>query len=216
MNLETARQQMIGQQLRAWDVLDDRVLAVMARIPRESFVAPGWQALAYADIAVPVGAGRRLPPPKLQGRALQALGPRQHETVLEVGCGSGYLSACLARLAAQVIAVEWRPELAAAARRNLATLGIDNVTVLEGDGLALEFPGRFDVVCVNGSLPAPRPELERLLEVGGRLFVVVGHPPVMTARRVTRTGESEWLRENLFETCLPALEQAQSATEFVF
>lgn len=216
MNLETARLQMIGQQLRAWEVLDDRVLGVMADLPRERFVAPGWQALAYADTAVPVGAGKRLAPPKIQGRALQSLAPRKNETVLEIGCGSGYLTACLARLSARVTAVEWQPELVAAAKRNLAGLGIDNVTVLEGDALALEFPQRFDVVCVNGSLPAARPELERLLVVGGRLFVVVGRPPVMTAHRITRTGESEWLRENLFETCLPALEQAPSATEFEF
>jgi protein-L-isoaspartate(D-aspartate) O-methyltransferase len=216
MDLETAREQMIGQQLRAWDVLDERILAVMAALPRERFVPPDWQGLAYADTELPLGHGKHLAPPKIQGRALQALLPQPDERVLEIGCGTGYLTACLARLAGSVTAVELHPELAAAARRNLAALEIANAEVLQGDGLAMEFPGLFEVVCVNGSLPDGTDRLERLLAVGGRLFVVTGRRPIMQAQRITRIDESEWRAENVFETCLPPLENARQTVEFVF
>jgi protein-L-isoaspartate(D-aspartate) O-methyltransferase len=216
MDLETAREQMIGQQLRAWDVLDERILEVMAALPRERFVPPDWQGLAYADTELPLGHGKHLAPPKIQGRALQALLPQPDERVLEIGCGTGYLTACLARLAGSVTAVELHPELAAAARRNLAALEIANAEVLQGDGLAMEFPGRFEVVCVNGSLPDGTDRLERLLAVGGRLFVVTGRRPIMQAQRITRIDESEWRAENVFETCLPPLENARQTVEFVF
>lgn len=207
---------MIGQQLRAWDVLDERVLAVMAALPRELFVPPDWRTLAYADAEIPLGHGRLLPPPKIQGRALQALLPQAGESVLEVGSGTGYLTACLARLAGRVTAVESHAALAAAARRNLATLSIDNAEVLDGDGLTMEFPGRFDVVCVNGSLPAPAAQLEHRLTVGGRLFVVTGKPPLMQASRITRIDETGWRREGIFETCLAPLDSAAPLEEFVF
>jgi protein-L-isoaspartate(D-aspartate) O-methyltransferase len=216
MDLETAREQMIGQQLRAWDVLDERILEIMAALPRERFVPPDWQGLAYADAELPLGYGKHLAPPKIQGRALQALLPQPDDRVLEIGCGTGYLTACLARLAGSVTAVELHPELAAAARRNLAALDIANAEVLQGDGLAMEFPGRFEVVCVNGSLPDGTDRLEHLLAVGGRLFVVTGRRPIMQAQRITRIDESEWRAENVFETCLPPLENARQTVEFVF
>ena len=144
---------MVGQQLRAWDVLDGRVLDVMEALPRERFVPPEWRGLVYADAEIPLGAGKLLAPPKLQGRALQALLPQPGDNVLEIGAGTGYMTACLALLAHSVTAVELHPELAAAARSNLAALDIRNADVVEGDGLAMEFPPEFDVICVNGSLP---------------------------------------------------------------
>lgn len=216
MNIEIARQQMIGQQLRAWDVLDERVLDVMAALPRELFLPPDWHDLAYADTEIPIGPGRQLAPPKIQGRALQALLPRPGERVLEIGSGSGYLTACLASLAGPVTGVESDAELAATARRNLAKLNIGSAEVLEGDGLTMEFPGEFDVVCVNGSLPGAMHRLERLLAVGGRLFVVTGGPPAMQASKITRVDESEWLREPVFETCLPPLANVRQPAQFVF
>lgn len=216
MDYETARQRMIGHQLRAWEVIDDRVVAVMAGLPREHFVPPDWRELAYADTEIPLGHGRTLAPPKIQGRALQALLPQAGERVLEIGSGSGYLSACLAALAERVTAVEATPELADTARRNLASLGIDNVAVLEGDPLAMELPGDFDVVCINGSLPARSERFERLLAVGGRLFIVTGRPPLMVANLVTRQNESEWHVAGVFETCLPPLDHAPPPPEFVF
>jgi protein-L-isoaspartate(D-aspartate) O-methyltransferase len=216
MNFANARQQMVGQQLRTWHVLDERVIDAMSDIPRQLFVPPDWKQLAYADTEIPLGHGRRLAPPEIQGRALQTLLPQPEETALEIGCGTGYLTACLARLAGRVTGVESSPELAAIARRNLAALGIDNAEVLEGDGLVREFADRFDVVCVTGSLPEASQQFESLLSIGGRLFVVVGKPPVMRALRITRVGESEWRRESVFETCLPLLDNVQRVREFVF
>lgn len=207
---------MIGQQLRAWEVLDQRILDVMAGVPRERFVPREWQNLAYADTEIPLAAGKALAPPKIQGRALQALRPGEDDNVLEIGCGTGYLTACLGCLARRVTAVELHPELAAAARDNLAALGIHNVEVVEGDGLAMEFPAEFDVICVNGSLPAPGSQLRRLLRPGGRLFVVAGRPPVMEAQLVTRVRDNDWTTEKMFETCLPPLENARQPSEFVF
>lgn len=207
---------MIGQQLRAWDVLDERVLEVMSLLPRENFIAPGWRGLAYADAALPMGEGRELAPPKIQGRALQALLPRPDERVLEFGSGTGYLTACLARLAGHVTSVESNPDLAGAARDNLAALGIANVEILAGDALAMEFPGRFDVVCVNDPFAGPTSALEALLEEGGRLFVVTGREPLMEAKRITRTGAAEWETEILFETCLPPLDAQRPTPEFCF
>ena len=216
MDLETARTQMIGNQLRAWRVLDERVIEVMSSLPRERFVPAEWQRLAYADAEIPLGSGKQLAPPKIQGRALQALLPQPDETVLEIGSGTGYLTACLARLSARVTGVELHGELAEVARRNLASLEIDNVEILEGDGLSMDFPARFDVICVNGSLPEGDPGLRRLLTIGGRLFLVTGKPPIMQALRLTRTAESEWTEEGVFETCIPPLENARQTLEFEF
>jgi protein-L-isoaspartate(D-aspartate) O-methyltransferase len=216
MDLENARLQMIGQQLRAWEVLNERVLEVMSSLPRELFVPADWRGLAYADAEIPIGSGRTLAPPKIQGRALQALDPKPGDKVLEIGTGSGYLTACLAMLGGRVTSVEVRPALAELAGRNLAQLGIGDVELLVGDALEMEFPGRFEVVCVNGSLPEWTSRFEQLLEVGGRLFAVTGRPPIMEARKLTRLGEAEWRRETVFETCLPALENAPRPAEFVF
>jgi protein-L-isoaspartate(D-aspartate) O-methyltransferase len=216
MNLESARQQMIGQQLRAWGVLDDRVLEVMAMLPRELFVPAQWRQLAYADTAIPIGAKRELSPPKIQGRALQATLPQPGDNVLEIGTGTGYLTACLACLGGRVTGVESDPALAEAARRNLSALMLENAEVVIGDGLAMEFPADYDVICLNGSVPAPPERLLRRLRTGGRMFVVKGAPPVMEALKITRTGDSEWATEGLFETVVPALEGLRLPEEFVF
>jgi protein-L-isoaspartate(D-aspartate) O-methyltransferase len=207
---------MVGQQLRAWDVLDERILEVMDSVPRERFVPPEWRGLAYADAEIPLGAGKLLAPPKLQGRALQALLPEADDNVLEIGTGTGYMTACLALLARSVTSIELHRALAEAARSNLAALDIRNVEVIEGDGLVMELPPEFDVICVNGSLPLAEPRLARLLRPGGRLFLVTGKPPVMEALRVTRQDDVTWRTEKLFETCLPPLENARQAAEFVF
>lgn len=216
MNLEPARQQMIGQQLRAWGVLDERVLEIMAMLPRELFVPAQWRQLAYADAPIPLGSGREMPPPKIQGRALQATRPQPGDNVLEIGTGTGYLTACLACLAGRVTSIEIHPGLAEAARRNLSALMLENVEVVVGRGLGMEFPADYDVICLNGSVPAPPESLLRRLRTGGRMFVVTGTPPVMEALKITRDADSDWTTEDLFETVLPVLEGACKPEEFVF
>jgi len=216
MNLEVAREQMIGQQLRAWGVLDERVLGVIREIPREAFVPAGWAGVAYADAAIPVGDGKSLPAPKIHGRMLQALDPQPGESVLEIGTGTGYLTACLSRLAGHVTSIEIHEDLSEAARANLERVGVRNVRLIVDDAFAMDFSRRYDVIAVNGSLPLPDERFERLLAVGGRMFVLTGSPPVMQASLVTRVGDDEWSRQHLFETSLPPLENAPRPEAFVF
>jgi protein-L-isoaspartate(D-aspartate) O-methyltransferase len=216
MDFESARRNMVETQLRTWEVLDDRVLDAVDAMPREAFLPAEWRQLAYADAEIPIGSGRTLAAPRIQGRMLQALAPREHESALEIATGSGYLTALLARLAAQVTSVERDAALAGRARERLEALGIRNARVVEGDPFGLEFPRRFDVIALNESLPVWTGRFERLLTEGGRLFVVIGEPPLMEARLVTRVGEDEWSRQTLFETCLPALAGAPRPPAFVF
>lgn len=216
MNLEVAREQMIGQQLRAWGVLDERILEVIRSVPREKFVPAQWAGVAYADAAIPVGDGKNLPPPKIHGRMLQALEPRPGESVLEVGTGTGYLTACLARLGGHVTSVEIHEDLSRLARANLEAAGVRNVRLLVDDAFAMQFSRRYDVIAINGSMPVHDDRFERLLSIGGRAFELVGSAPIMQARRITRIGDAEWSREDLFETSLPALENAPRPESFVF
>lgn len=217
LNLEQARFNMIEQQVRTWEVLDQRVLDVMAAVPRERFVPERVRNLAFADIQLPIGHGQVMMEPKLEGRLLQALDIQPTDTVLEVGTGTGYLTACLARLAARVVTVEKYADLSAAAQERVRSLGIDNVTFRVGDGAeGWDQDGRFDAIALTGSLPAVPEGHKRQLNLGGRLFVVVGDPPVMEAMLITRVGESEWSRESLFDTDLTPLEGAARPQPFVF
>ncbi len=207
---------MIGQQLRAWGVMDERVLDVMRDLPRERFVPEEWAALAYADAAIPVGHDKNLPPPKIQGRILDAVDPRAGDSVLEVGTGTGYLTACLARLASHVTSVEIHEELSEIARANLEASGIRNVRLLVDDAFAMEFSRRYDVIVINGSLPVRQERFENLLALGGRMFELVGAPPVMQAWLIVRKSDRQFARQELFETCLPPLENAPRPEAFVF
>jgi len=216
MNFDFARQQMIDQQLRASEVVDERVLEVISVLNREDFVPPEWRGLAYADADIPLGHGRMLAPPRIQGRLLEALKPRADETVLEIGTGCGYLTACLGLLSRDVASVEGTPGLAEMARRNLAAAGIDNARVVVGDPYSMDFSRPFDVIAINGSLPVWDERFQALLTVGGRLFVVAGQPPVMRAQLVTRVSLSDWSRQSLFETCLAPLESARRPEAFTF
>ena len=216
LDVETARRQMIDQQVRAWDVLDLKVLAAMERVPREEFAPPAYRELAFADMSVPLGHGQGMLPPKLEGRILQALELQPEDSVLEVGTGSGYFAACLGSLARAVRSLEIFPDLAAAARASLLRAGVCNVTVEAADAFAIGDPGRFDVVVLTGSLPLYDPRFEQWLEPGGRLFAVVGQGPVMEARRISRPAAGEWLRESLFETVMDPLVHAAEPPRFVF
>jgi protein-L-isoaspartate(D-aspartate) O-methyltransferase len=216
IDVAAARRQMIEQQVRAWEVLDLAVLDAMQRVPREEFAPPAYRDLAFADTCVPLGHGQSMLAPKLEGRILQALEIGTEDRVLEIGTGSGYFAACLARLGGRVRSLEIFADLADAARANLARTGVHNVHVETLDAMTLADEGAYDVVAVTGSLPVYDTRFERTLAEGGRLFVVVGQGPVMEARRVTRTGPGDWLRETLFETSMDPLVHAPEAPKFVF
>lgn len=214
-----ARFNMIQQQVRPWDVLDDRVLEVMAELEREPFVPDAYRGLAYADIEVPLGNGQQMLAPKVVGRLLQALTIRPEDKCMEVGTGSGYASACLSRLGARVVSVEIDPELAARARERLQGMDVGRIDVIEADALAGSSPGApFDVIAVTGSTPteAPLTVLEAQLAIGGRMFCIVGEEPLMEALLITRIGARELRRQTLFETCAPVLLNVPEPEGFVF
>ena len=214
--VEAARRQMIEQQVRTWAVLDPRVLEALAAVPRERFVPEAWREVAFADAEIPIGHGQCMLKPALEGRILQALAPERGDSVLEIGTGSGFFAACLAQLAGDVVSVEIHADLAANAARAIAVQGITRVQVETGDAFARGDAARFQAIAVTGSLPVYDPRFERALAIGGRLFVVVGSPPVMEARLVTRTGDDRWLSEVLFETSIPPLLHAPAAPRFRF
>lgn len=214
--VERAREQMIEQQVRAWDVLDPSVLQVMREVRREAFVPAAYRAVAFADMFIPLGHGQAMLPPKFDGRILQALAPTRADLVLDVGSGSGFLAACLGRMAGRVRSIEIVPELAAAAAANLHATATNNVAVEAGDASRLEENAAYDAIAVTASLPVYDERFARALRLGGRLFVVVGSGPVMEAVKITRTGEREWRRESLFETVIDPLANAPRPPQFRF
>jgi protein-L-isoaspartate(D-aspartate) O-methyltransferase len=216
LDVNAARRQMIEQQVRAWEVLDLKVLEAMERVPREEFAPPAYRDLAFADMTVPLGHGQSMLAPKLEGRILQALELQPDDSVLEVGTGSGYLAACLGTLVRAVRSIEIHPDLAASARGNLARVGAHNVTVEVADAFAIADPGRYDAVVLTGSLPLYDARFERWLGDGGRLFVVVGQGHVMEAQRISRSAPGDARRESLFETLMDPLVHAAEPPRFVF
>ena len=216
IDVASARRQMIEQQVRAWEVLDQRVLETMQRVPREEFAPPAYRDLAFADLSVPLGHGQSMLPPKLEGRILQSLAIRPEDSVLEVGTGSGFFAACLGALGRRVRSVDLFPDFVETARASLQRVGARNVVVEALDAMTLSGDGTYDVIALTGSLPVYDARFERALAVGGRLFAVLGQGPVMEAQRITRTGASEWLRESLFETFMEPLIHAPEPPRFVF
>lgn len=216
MLTEAARDQMIQQQVRAWDVLDPRVLEAMREVPRERFVPPAFRELAFADAAIPLPEGQHMLEPKLVGRMLQSLELQPGDRVLEIGTGSGFVSACLRRLAGSVRTIELRPKLAAVARAALVANGFDDVAVVEGDAFTPAVLGeeRWDAILLTGSLPIHDRRFEQRLARGGRLIAVVGERPVMEARRVRRVSEAEWKSDALFETAIDPLDHAPRRETF--
>ncbi|WP_295887210.1 protein-L-isoaspartate O-methyltransferase [uncultured Thiohalocapsa sp.] len=217
---DIARYNMIEQQVRPWNVLNERVLRVLGELPREAFVPDAYQALAYADIDIPIGTDTCMLAPKVVGRMLQALQVRETDKVLEIGPGTGYVTACLARLGARVVGVEIDPALAEGAAERLAAMQLRRVEVHTADAMVGPVDGGpFDVIAVTGSLPTeePVPMLAQQLKPGGRLFVIVGEDPVMEARLETRIGAAGDLRrEALFETSVPPLRNVPQPERFVF
>lgn len=217
MNFEQARFNMIEQQIRPWDVLDPSVLALLAVVKREDFVPAAYRNMAFTDVELPLGNGQKMLPPRVEARWMQELQIERHEKVLEIGTGSGYMAALLGHKAQQVFTVERDEQLAAQARDALRRNGVLNVTVTAGDGTkGLPSEAPFDVILLSGSVPqAPQVLLDQL-KIGGRMGVVVGDEPAMTARIITRVGEREFKTENLFETVLPRLDGFDTVSHFTF
>ncbi|MEM8547673.1 MAG: protein-L-isoaspartate O-methyltransferase [Pseudomonadota bacterium] len=216
MNVEFARHQMVYQQVRGWDVGDERVLDVMAAMPREQFVPDAWRSSAFADAEIPLGHGERMLKPNLEGRLLQSLQLNPTDTVLHIGCGSGYLTACLSQLAGRVLAVDQHEDFIARSRERISALAIDDVEFDKMDVAKTLPEQRFDALLVGGSVATDASPMERLLREGGRMVAVLGAGPAMTATRVTRTAEERWQREALFETWLAPLAGFEPPQEFVF
>jgi protein-L-isoaspartate(D-aspartate) O-methyltransferase len=211
-----AREQMIEQQVRAWDVLDLGVLDLFRKVPREAFVPAEQRFLAFADAEVPLPRGQRMLRPSVVGRLLQALELKGTEQVLEIGTGTGFITACLRSASAYVRSLEIFPELADLARTNLASLGLRGIDVVNADAMQLDAATRFGAIAVTGSLPVYDDRFQKQLEIGGRLFVVVGETPVMQARLIRRMAEDAWSSEVLFETVIDPLVHARRPPEFTF
>lgn len=214
LNIEQARFNMVEQQVRPWDVLDARVLAVLGQVPREDFVAAAHRDIAFADLELPLAHGEVMMKPVIEGRVLQALLPAAHESVLEIGTGSGFLTACLARLSQEVVSVEQHADLADTARERLAKAGVTNARVEVGEAVKAYEPNReFDVVVVTGAVFALPERFKRWLKPGGRMFAVIGESPVQRAVVLTRAGDG-YTEESQFETDLPYLTNAAPPKRF--
>jgi protein-L-isoaspartate(D-aspartate) O-methyltransferase len=214
-----ARANMIAQQIHPWGVRDERVLETMGALPRESFVPDAYRGLAYADIEIPIGESQVMLAPRTVARMLQSLAVQPGDQTLVVGAGTGYVAACLGRLAERTVGLEIDPALAQIASERLAALGLDRVEIRVGDGLAGSIPGApFDAIAVTGSVPdaGTLAGLEQQLAPGGRLFCVVGEAPAMAAMLITRIDGAELRRESLFETSVAQLANCPQPESFVF
>jgi protein-L-isoaspartate(D-aspartate) O-methyltransferase len=216
MMLTEPAEQMVEQQVRAWDVLDERVLHTFRKVPRELFVPAPHRYLAYADVAVPLPHAQHMLRPNVAGRLLQSVELSGAEQVLQIGAGSGFLTACLALGSAGVRALEIFEDLAALAQANLAAIGVANAQVVTADATKLDGSLKYDVIALTASLPVYDERWQRMLRVGGRLFAIVGHPPVMEACLVRCVAEGVWARESLFETVVDPLINAWQPQEFTF
>lgn len=216
MNVEQARFNMVEQQIRTWEVLDQQVLDLMTRVPREDFVPSAYRNLAFADTSIPLDHGQCMMLPRVEARMLQALQVEPRDRILEVGTGSGFVTALLARVGGHVTSVEIFDSLLHAARAKLEAHGIENIDLYSGDASrGWDRAAPYEVIAVTGSLPVLDESFQNNLAVGGRLFVVVGREPAMEALLITRTGETQWATESLFETVLPPLVGVRQPERFV-
>lgn len=217
MNFEQARRNMVEQQVRPWEVLDARVLNLFETIQREDFVPVRYRKMAFTDMNIPLDHGEVMMKPVVEGRMLQAVDLQPDETVLEIGTGSGFVTACLAHLASEVVSVDIHASFNEAAGRRLQEQGIDNVSLFTGDVMQGWQPEQAqDVVVVTGSVPAIPEAFLGWVNPGGRLFCITGQSPAMEAMLLTRIDATEWRRESLFETDLPPLVNSVKPPEFEF
>ncbi|MDR5830579.1 protein-L-isoaspartate O-methyltransferase [Caballeronia sp. LP006] len=217
MNIEQARFNMIEQQIRPWEVLDQEILNLLSLIKRENFVPAAYRNIAFADLEIPLPGGERMLSPKVEARVLQELAIYKGETVLEIGAGSGYMAALLAHRGRSVTTVEISPELAEFAKQNLAANGVSNAHVVHGDGArGLADGAPYDVICVSGGMPVMPQELLEQLKVGGRIAAFVGTAPVMKAQIITRVDEKQFRVSDVFETLVAPLQNAVHPSLFRF
>lgn len=218
-SVEQARFNMVQQQIRPWEVFDPRVLDVMETLPREAFVPDAYKALAYADIEIPLDHDEQMMFPRVEARLMQALDLLPGDQALEVGTGSAYLTACMAKLCQRVVSIDMHEDVAQSAAKKLQQQGIGNVILKSGDALeGILAEGPFDVIAVTGSVAtSEQAEIFRQqLRIGGRLFIIIGTPPAMEAMLITRTGENAYSEEGLFETDVKALTNAEAPRTFEF
>ena len=216
MKTDFARQQMVDQQVRAWDVLNSDILQALMTVPREQFVPVGYEALAFADTEIPIGHGESMMTPTLEGRLLQALKLESNDSVLEIGTGSGFVTACLAQLAGEITSVDIHEDFLKTAAANLENSGGREIDLLAMDATKELPDAQYDAIAVTGSIQTFDPRFVMALKPGGRLFVVVGDTPAMDARLVTRTGDNEWETDSLFETSLKPLVNGKLPPQFSF
>jgi protein-L-isoaspartate(D-aspartate) O-methyltransferase len=217
MNIEQARFNMIEQQIRPWNVLDQDVLDLLHVVKREQFVPAAYQNLAFADVEIPLPGGEAMLAPKFEARIMQEVGVKKHETVLEIGTGSGYMAALLAHRAARVTTVEINPETAELAKKNLANAGVHNVTVEVGNGAqGWEKGAPYDVIVISGALEVLPEAILKQVKVGGRIAAIIGQAPVMEAAIISRTGENAYSTVKVFETNVRYLAGAPSLSHFQF
>jgi len=215
-NMEQARFNMIEQQIRPCEVLERRILELLKHVRREHFVPEEKKGLAFADMEIPLGHGAAMWQPKLEARTVQELHLTRNDKVLEVGTGSGYLTALLSALAEHVTSVEIVPELSAIARQNLSAYHRDNVTLETGDASHGWGNGTYDVIVLTGSTPVLPEVFQSSLNIGGRLFAIVGDAPVMEAELITRIAPDVFETVNIMETCVAPLQHAEHPKRFVF
>jgi protein-L-isoaspartate(D-aspartate) O-methyltransferase len=217
MNFDQARQNMVENQVRPWEVLDGRVLDVLGRVRREDFVAPAHRQLAFADMCLPIGHGEVMMKPVMEGRLLQALALKPEEHVLEIGTGSGFFTACLASLAARVTSVDIHADFTATAGQRLQAAGITNAELATGEAVnAWQPQGTFDVVVVTGAVYRVPDRFLGWLKPGGRLLAIRGESPVQQVVLLTNQGNGRYQEESVLETDLPYLANAEPPRRFVF
>jgi protein-L-isoaspartate(D-aspartate) O-methyltransferase len=217
MNIEQARFNMIEQQIRPWDVLDQDVLNLLSIVKRENFVPAAYRNIAFADLEIPLPGGEHMLFPRVEARVLQELAIKKHEVVLEIGAGAGYMAALLAARGRSVLSVEISPELAELAAANLTANGVVNAQVVQGDGAkGWKESEPYDVICVSGGLPVMPQEFLEQLKIGGRLAAFVGAAPVMKAQIITRVDEKQFRVSDIFETMVAPLKNAVQPARFKF
>ena len=216
MSMETARHQMVQQQVRTSDVFDSAVLNTFRQLRRDRFAPEEYAHVAYAETEIPIGHGQTMCTPSLEGRMLQSLGLGKDDDVLEIGTGSGYLTACLGMLSGSVISVDLYQDFINTANAKLVDAGIDNATLHCMDAMESLPDGQFNAILVSGSMPRLEPRIVEMLRLGGRLFVVTGDAPIMSAQLVTLGDGEEWQSTALFETTLAPLQNVRATPQFSF